>query len=128
MNASPLSERETAEINEAVLGLRPLADVPAVRKLIEIERVRKRIWMSIALVFLAIFLYKSLETKAAWYPEPFKNEIIYQENSLFKKTRTVHCLWRKDMNGDLGWCTKTEGGEWYIFVDPLNPIYDEDNN
>ena len=83
--------------------------------------------MGIALAFLAALLYESLETKAAWYPEPYKNEIIYQEKSLFKKTRTVQCFWRKDMNGDLGWCAKAEDGEWYLFVDPLDPIYDDDS-
>ena len=128
MKSPPLSEYDIADLNGAIIGTTPLAEVSVVRKLIDIERSKKLKWIWLALILFAILIYNALGTKVKWTPDPYNAKITYTESSLFGRTRIVHCVWRKDSNGELGWCAKNKDGSWYIFIDYLDPIYDNNSN
>ncbi len=48
--------------------------------------------------------------------DPYDYNIEYREKRWFQSDKVVMLQWREDSEGNEGWCTKNENGQWYIFV------------
>lgn len=88
------------------------------------ENERKKMWKWFALILLAIVLYDHFKSTKQWTPDIDSNKITFTRTHFFGKTETHICQWRRNDDGDWGWCTKDKDGSWYIFLQESYDDYD----
>jgi len=88
------------------------------------EHERKTLWKWCALILLAILLYYRYRSTEQWTPDIDSNTLTFTRTHFLGKTQTFICQWRRDDDGDWGWCTKAEDGSWYIFLQEAPDDYD----
>ena len=73
-------------------------------------------WKWFALILLGILAYNQFKTHEEWTPDVDNNTITFTRTHFLWKTETHICQWRRDDDGDWGWCTRETGGSWYKFL------------
>jgi len=68
----------------------------------------------IVLVCLAVAMYEKYKPHDEWFPDVDSNRIICYHYGWSHKTETV-LHWRRDSDGEPGWCYQGKDGLWYAF-------------
>lgn len=98
----------------------------------EIERTEKvsrleasrMAWRLLALCFVGVWLFSKSQPHVSYIFHVYEDQIDITKSQWFHKDKTVSVSWRRDSDGQPGWCVTNKYGEWYKFIDPP---YDEGN-
>jgi len=85
----------------------------------------RKMWKWFALILLGILMYTQFKTHEDWMPDVDSNTITFTRTHFLGKTETNICQWRRDDDGDWGWCTREKGGSWFIFLQYATDDEDE---
>lgn len=77
---------------------------------------RRTLLIIIGGLVLLFYVFPRLYEKSHWELNPYDNTVLYVELRWFRTDRLVSVQWRRDSDGQLGWCAKGKDGEWYAFV------------
>jgi len=67
-----------------------------------------------ASILLLISLYDKYRPHDEWFPDTESSRIKCTHYGWLSSSQDM-LQWRKDLNGDLGWCFKAKDGNWYAF-------------
>jgi hypothetical protein len=80
------------------------------------EKTKKELLIIIGLILLAFYVLPRLYAPYEYILDPYDNSVEYRKKRWFLPDEVVELQWRKDFEGNEGWCVKDENGDWYIFV------------
>jgi hypothetical protein len=69
-----------------------------------------------AVLAILFYILPRMYEPQRWELSAYDSTVNYIERRWFRPDRVVNVQWRRDDDGQLGWCAKNSKGEWYIFV------------
>ena len=74
------------------------------------------LWKCLAIFCVALWLLSEYQPQISYEFDPYNNLVIMRKSQWFHSQKTVSVTWRKDSDGELGWCAKDKDGHWYKFI------------
>ena len=92
------------------------------RRKIEDINAARFCWKMLTICCVVFWLISNCQPHIRYVFQVYDNQIDMIKSQWFHRDETVSVTWRKNADGDLGWCTRDKNGEWYIF---FNEALDE---
>jgi hypothetical protein len=69
-------------------------------------------WRLLTICCVGVWLFSKSQTHVTYVFHIYDEQIEMTKSQWFHKNKTVLVTWRKDSDGEPGWCAKGENGQW----------------
>lgn len=69
---------------------------------------------------LVCWIYHGCQPRFTYSFDPYLNLVEINKYQWFHSTKKIGVRWRKDSEGELGWCAKDENGRWYRVINDVD--------
>ena len=74
------------------------------------------VWRLLAIVCVVFWVLSHLGPEVNYVFHIYDPQIEITKSQWFHKDKTVCVTWRKDSQGEAGWCAQDKDGRWYRFI------------
>ena len=74
------------------------------------------LWKCLAIFCVAAWLLYQCQPHIRYVFHIYDDQIDLIKSQWFHRDKTVSVTWRKDSDGELGWCAKGKDGHWHKFI------------